>query len=227
MPRMAMVTVGLLAGVSGAFADDDPWFQGNVAGPAAEDRPLQAKPVAEDRTLERGVANKTLEAAATSTPGGASVSPGWLRTGLSLGGVVALIVVLGYLSRRIPLAYRSRRPGVIEIISRTQLSAKQSLCLVRIGPRMVLIGASGERLSRLDVIEDPELTAQIAGLARQSSPDSSTSNFSARLDDETVRYALGDGRDGESDAVEPEPALIAIKERLAGTIRRLKAKRSA
>jgi flagellar biogenesis protein FliO len=224
---MAMVTVALLAGVAGAFADDDPWFQSNVAGPAAEDRALQAEPAAEDRTLRRGVAKKTPEAAATPAPGGPSVSPGWLRTGLSLGGVVALIVVLAYLSRKIPLVYRGRRPGVIEVISRTQLSAKQSLCLVRVGPRMVLIGASGDRLSRLDVIEDPELTAQIAGLARQASPDSSTREFSARLDDEAVRYALGDGQGGETDAVESEPALLAIKERLVGTIRRLKAKRSA
>lgn len=222
-----MVTIVLLGGVAGAFADDDPWFQGNVAGPVVEDRPLQSEPAVEDRTLQRGMSKKAPEAAANPAAGGASVSPGWLRTGLSLGGVVALIVVLAYLSRKIPLACRSRRPGVIEIISRTQLSGKQSLCLVRIGPRMVLIGASGDRLSRLDVIEDPEVTAQIAGLARQSSPESSTHNFSARLNDEAVRYALGDGRSGESDAVESEPALIAIKEKLVGTIRRLKAKRSA
>ena len=135
-----------------------------------------------------------------------------------------MIVVLGFFSRKFPFINRGRGRSVIEVISKTSLSAKQTLCLVRIGPRMVLIGAAGDRLTRLDVIDDPELTAELAGMAQQSAGRSSTRAFSERLTDEAVAYAIGDR---EADEPVSEPRLIDIKRRLAGTIRRLKAKRSA
>lgn len=215
VPRTAIWIVCLLTGTVGAAGEDDPWFAAGLTGPVSEERPLQRSAPREDAPSEvKGDVRS-------------NAIPGWLRTTLSLTAVVTLIVVLGFFSRRFPFIHRGKGRSVIEVISRTSLSAKQTLCLVRIGPRMVLIGAAGDRLTRLDVIDDPELTAELAGMAQQTTGRSSTRAFSERLDDEAVAYAIGDGDERDADEQVSGPRLLDIKRKLAGTIRRLKAKRSA
>ncbi|MBN1345955.1 MAG: flagellar biosynthetic protein FliO [Phycisphaerae bacterium] len=59
----------------------------------------------------------------------------------------------------------------LEIVSRLALSPKQSVCLVRLGPQLVLLGVTPEQIEALTVIDDPdtvsELLAASAASARQ------------------------------------------------------------
>ena len=124
-----------------------------------------------------------LRASQPDDPGGSS----WLRTTGSLAAVVALIILLGWGYRvvaggRGPFSRRVKRPELIEIISRTALSPKHSLHLVRVGPRVVLVGMSNDSLVALDVVDDADAAARLAGQAAEQQADSHTREFSHCLE---------------------------------------------
>lgn len=125
--------------------------------------------------------------------------PHWSRSLLSLAGVVGLILLLawGYrmvMGERISGLGRGRRPGVIEVVSRTTVAPRQSLCLVRVGPRMVLVGISSDGMRSLDVIDDPALAAQLAGDAEGARTGSSGDGFRGVLAGEASAYKSTDDR---------------------------------
>lgn len=195
-------------------AKDDPWAEVELQVPSPEDKPL-ARPVVADS--EQVIAH-------TTSPAVASTS--WVRSTASLAGVVALIVLLAWGYRtfagggRLALAGRARRPGLIEVISRTSLSARQSLCLVRVGPRLVLVGVSGDRLSALDVIDDADLTARLAGeqLSRNQSVGGA---FGKLLQTERGSYEPEAGLD--ETAVAPDAGRLSdVRDQLTRTIQRIR-----
>ncbi len=230
---------------SGIAGEADPWLDPRVAAPVMDDRPLQRSARGEARAREAAEASggalagdaasarhNAVEGTGAAGPA-ASASPlqsGWLRTTLSLAGVVALIVVLGYASRKLPGAQRGRRPGLIQVLSRTPLTARQSVYLLRVGPRLVLVGATADRLTRLDVVDDANLAAQIAGDAQRASADSAdraARDFNKKLASEAGRYADDDGDDASEAAAPGETRLLDVKQRLAGTLEKLRARRPA
>jgi len=89
---------------------------------------------------------------------------GWLRTA----GALALVIGLIFLAR---FALRRFAPGVgksaagdrIEVVARTNLSARQQLCLVRLGRRLLLIGSGPEGMRTLAEITDPAEVADLLG----------------------------------------------------------------
>jgi flagellar biogenesis protein FliO len=171
-----------------AAALHDPWTEVQLQIPSTEDKPLARS--------SAGASRQMIPRAASS----ATATTSWVRSTASLAGVLALIVLLAWGYRRaasagrLTLGGRARRPGLIEVISRTPLSARQSLCLVRVGPRMVLIGLSGDQLSSLDVIDDADLTARLAGEQRSRDQARAGAAFGKLLHAESAGY-------------EPEPAL--------------------
>ncbi|MFQ5807416.1 MAG: FliO/MopB family protein [Phycisphaerae bacterium] len=175
----------------------------------------------------RAVRRRALERA--SPPLAAKSDKGerrWLRTFGALAGVVGLIVFLAWGYRamtggNLPLLGKARRPGLIEVVSKTPLSPRQSLCLVRIGPRLVLIGQSQETLRALDVIDNPDLAASLVGEAAQTRPDSSQAEFTACLEREARRYHQRE--DGVNETILPEARRIAdVRQGVTNTIRRIR-----
>ena len=72
---------------------------------------------------------------------------------------------------------------MLELAARLPLGPRQSLCLVRVGPRLVLVGLTGERISALDVIDDGDVTARLVAEAHQRRPDSQTAAFQRVLEE--------------------------------------------
>lgn len=220
--RPWMATICLLAAAplapaappAGATDAADPWSAVRIHVPSPEDKPV----------LRSTHAVGGRAAAAH----GASDSPAnpWLRSSLALGGVVGLIVLLAWGYRAVTggsglgLVGRTRRPGMIEIISRTALAPRQSLCLVRIGPRMVLVGLSGERISTLDKIDDAEVVAQLAGETLHRQRAASPRRFGKLLERESAAFepdpvaAEADRPDG--------PELAKVRQQLTKTIERIR-----
>lgn len=108
----------------------------------------------------------------------------WARSGVSLAAIVGAICLLAWGYRALaggrPIL-RSKRAGLIEVISRASLSSRQSLALIRIGPRAVLVAYSQDRTSVLDVVADADLVAQFAGQAVTGQPTSAASEFRLSL----------------------------------------------
>ncbi len=191
---------------------DDPWSAVEPEFPDRESRPLQRRPTDRKSPVLAGKAEPSKRPTA--------------RTLGALAGVVGLIVFLawGYramASGNLSLLGKARRPGLIEVVSKTSLSARQSLCLVRIGPRLVLIGQSPETLRALDVIDDADLAAKLVGEAARKRTGSSQAEFHDCLEREARDYRTND--DAISETITPEaPRIADVRQTLTNTIRRIR-----
>lgn len=192
----------VLVCTAAAWADEPPAAdaagRGEAVGPWSAIEPIQDDLIAgtvlggdgqsaaprEDRAVRRSNSGARSTGAAAGEDGG-----GWLRSIGSLGAVVAVILFLAWGYRATTsgaaIRLRARRPGLIQIVSRTSLSNRQSLCLVRVGPRMVLVGMSGDGLRTLDVIDDADLVSRLAGEAESVKTDP---RFKAALERDLSRY---------------------------------------
>jgi len=100
------------------------------------------------------------------------------KTFVSLLIVLALIVGVTYLFKRFCLnSNRKSMPTGVEILARSSMNPKQSLCLVQLGNRLVLLGQSPSNISSLQTIDDPDEIAQILGQLEQKKTLSITNTF--------------------------------------------------
>jgi len=74
-----------------------------------------------------------------------------LRMFVALGATLGIMGVGLYLFRRSPLVERFGRPrrDLIQVLARCALSSRESLCLVRVGKEVVLLGLSGSQITLL------------------------------------------------------------------------------
>ena len=234
MPRRALVILIALAVAAPLIADDQPETPASV-GASINDDPWaviepELEPAIESVTptlahesqplVRRSVRNATATSSAT-TPAG---PPSWWRSLGSLAAVVALIVLLAWGYRAaagggLNIIGRPRRPGVVQIVSRAALSPRQSICLLRVGPRMVLVGVTPEQVRRLDVIEDAGLVAQLAGDALDENRQADDA-FQATLQTEAQRYDEDTRKSSEEPSLPDEVKLLGVKRRLAGALAR-------
>jgi flagellar protein FliO/FliZ len=110
-----------------------------------------------------------------------------LQTLLALAVVIALIYACRYVLRRLgkgtPLG--GADSGVIEVLSRTGIGARQQLLLVRLGRRLVLVGCWPGGMAGLSEITDP---AEVSALT--SSVEAGGAGGSARAVADKVRNRL-------------------------------------
>ena len=118
-------------------------------------------------------------------PAGASL---W-KPLLSLLAVLASIILVAFLFRRFALGHRrSGTAGPIEILARSTVSPRQSLCLVKLPTRLLLVGVSPNHIASLATIDDPDEIAKIAGLLEKGSQHSISNTFEGLFHRETSRY---------------------------------------
>jgi flagellar biogenesis protein FliO len=79
---------------------------------------------------------------------------GWLRTLGALAVVAGLIFAARWLLRRWHLAGPAGQAGPMEVLARATVSPRQQLLLVRLGRRLVLVGAGGGTMSTLAEVSD-------------------------------------------------------------------------
>ncbi|MCG8406211.1 MAG: flagellar biosynthetic protein FliO [Phycisphaerales bacterium] len=114
-------------------------------------------------------------------------------------GVVALCV-LGF-RKWMPRTNRWGGSQAIKVMSRHYLSNKQSLCLLRLGRRLVLVGVTPDRISTLGEINDPEEVATLVSAVERGRPGSFTSLFSQSTDRDLAGAEKDEGGD---DMIEDE-----------------------
>ena len=138
-------------------------------------------------------------------------SPSFWRPFLSLLAVLALIVLCAWLFRRFfPGSQHGRTNSAIEIIARSAISPKQSVCLIRLGRRLLLVGLSPNHMANLSVVNDPEEIALIMGEMEKQMPNSISKTFDKLFHRETQQYNDLPGRteqslrDGDTEVLEYE-----------------------
>jgi flagellar biosynthetic protein FliO len=165
------------AGGHGLVEEQQAGRQGTPAAPVLDDAlPSDSEPVpdssasaatqrftkasAGERTALRrrvsGVEGGTLEQAPTP----------WYRSAISSLAVVLVLVGLAfYLVRRFVPAARAVDGGILRVVARATLSPKQSVALVHVGRRFVMVGVSPDRLNTLCEIDGAEEVADLAARA--------------------------------------------------------------
>ena len=230
-PRMATVValVGVLTCAASAPAETPLGnSDGTAPAPATLTDPWSAiepqLPEPESRTLQRRSATSTLPALG-GRPARAQYSV--TRTLGALAGVIGLIVLLAWGYRamtggKLALLNKTRRPGLIELVSKMSLSPRQTLCLVRVGPRLVLIGQSAERLRTLDVIDDADLVARLIGEVARERTGSSQADFNDCLEREARGYQPEDARVNQGAAPDEALRVASAQQGLTETIQRIR-----
>jgi flagellar biosynthetic protein FliO len=95
--------------------------------------------------------------------------------------VLGVIAGAAFVIRKVlPRGNRLGGGGVIDVVASHYLSSKQSLCLVRLGKRAVLLGVTPERITPIAEVSQPEELAEIVSAIERKRPSSFTSTF-ARL----------------------------------------------
>ena len=169
-----------------------------IAGEAAAQAPASAQPDSPDasqddlelKTLTRNSAEATGDqqvADAKAKPFATGVSL-W-RPLLSLVLVIATILAATYLYRRYVLGQKQPSSiGHIRILAKSPVNSKQSLCLVKLDHRLILVGLSPNHMAALQTIDDPDEVARMTGLLESQSPQSISNTFSRLFNSEARTY---------------------------------------
>jgi len=211
----AVVLCVCLAASSAAQADDNPLVANLAKGPAANGTANSgAEPAATDdavsawldeavpepkesgRLVRRPVVREDA-ASGQRAPIAGDTGTGRFELMWPLLVVLALIGGAVFLFRKfMPRSNRLGGGGAICVLSSHYLSSKQSLCLVRLGRRVVLVGVTPERISAVMEISDPVEMAEIVATVERKKDGSFTSalaRFGARgSDKESSREPVED-----------------------------------
>jgi flagellar biogenesis protein FliO len=128
-------------------------------------------------TQSSGTTPSSTEDKARDTRGhGASLSP-WTAVG-ALAVVIALILILARLFRRhAPLFGHALPSEALEVLGRRFLDQRQSIVLLRVGSRILVVGSSPAGLQGLGEVTDPVEVDLIAGMCRGGKAGLGTSFF--------------------------------------------------
>jgi len=106
--------------------------------------------------------------------------------------VLGLIGLIAYVIRRCtPVRRMLTGAGVVDVVARTPISTKQSLVLVRMGQRLVLVGVCPDRLSALAEVDDPDEVAAVLGQAAGRQAGSIRQQFAEAFGEQVGAYADG------------------------------------
>lgn len=162
-----------------------------VAGEDEESESAEAPAVRSDAMIAlppRGGPDGSSAIARRTLPPGARRLP-WYRHG-----IVALAVVLGvlfgllWLLRRYVPSVRKTPSGPLRVVARTAISPKQSVALLEVGRRYVLVGITADHLTNLGHIQDPEESFHLRAQSADARPAGRQNRFDELLSHEAAEY---------------------------------------
>lgn len=159
-------------GVSSADAVSD-WLDQTVKSPAAGGTALVRR-----HQADSAAGAESTEAESNSILPVSKPSSGWLNVLWPLLFVLALITGAAVAFRRwLWRVNRFGAGGALDVLARHSLSPKQSLCLLRLGRRVLLVGVTPERITPVADIMDPDEVAAIVAAVERGKPKSFTTMF--------------------------------------------------
>lgn len=146
------------------------WFA--VVAPATADSQETPAPESETRSAQEQASGREDEKLPPPNDDGDGTGDAWpwVRTLLALAVVVALVLLARWLFRSAEargIALAGRKHGPLRVVARAALAGRYQLFLVRLGERLVLVGASPQQLTTLSEVTDPaECDRLLAALGR-------------------------------------------------------------
>lgn len=112
---------------------------------------------------------------------------------LPLAIVLALVLAAAWAVKRyLPARRLVTGSGVLEVVARLPLSPKQSLVLVKMGQRMVLVGVTPERVNTVCHVDDPEQVAELTGRIASQARGFGSHEFGQSLDEQADTFDSDD-----------------------------------
>jgi flagellar biogenesis protein FliO len=106
----------------------------------------------------------------------AASSP-WTTFGLLAVMIVAVLAIARLWKKHGPLSTTALPPEAVELLGRKMIDQRNTIQLVRIGSRIVVIGVSPQGLSTLAEIEDPIEVDLLAGLCQKRGGETKSQSF--------------------------------------------------
>lgn len=114
--------------------------------------------------------------------------------------VLAGIVLLFWAARKyLPGVQRLTGSAAVEVLARTHLAPRQSINVVRLGRRILVVGQTAEQLSPLASISDAEEVSELIGLCRSAGAGSATSSFRKVFQRMDKEFAAAEDAGAETD----------------------------
>ncbi len=139
---------------------------------------------------------------------------------LPLAAVLALILIIVWAAKKyLPNVRRLTGSTAMKVVARTHLSPRQSIAVVRLGRRLLVVGQTADNLTPLGVVEDPEEVSELLGEIESGKTNSAVGNFKRvfqKTDEEFAaadEAAGGEPADGEIERVRTELESLTRKVR--------------
>jgi flagellar biogenesis protein FliO len=127
------------------------------------------------------------------------------RVVLALGAVVSLILFFKWGARRFMIGgVASGQSRAIQIISRTIVSPKQQLMLVKVGRRLVLVANTGAGMNSICEIRDEQEVAELLGQVSAEQGDSVSKAFGSLFRREEEKFTPPGAEDSD-EGIRSEP----------------------
>jgi flagellar biogenesis protein FliO len=149
-----------------------------------------------------------------------------------LGAVISLILFFKWGARRfMPGGVASGHSRAIQVISRTVVSPKQQLMLVKVGRRLVLVANTGAGMNSICEIRDEQEVAELLGQVSAEQGDSVSKAFGSLFRREEEKFSPEDGgeplgeRNRPEDRPESQEAVAAVggtRDELAGLMEKVR-----
>jgi flagellar biogenesis protein FliO len=122
-------------------------------------------------------ARRTIDKPSAPTP---TTAIGTVVSSLAI--VLGLFLAIVWCSKRFAPAGSAQLPReAVELLGRAPLAGRQSMQLIRVGNRLLLVALSAGSAETLSEITDPVEVEYLAGLCRRGKTDSATASFSRAL----------------------------------------------
>jgi flagellar biogenesis protein FliO len=179
--------------------------QGVASGnPAALDAP--PLPLEKQDIRRPGSGSGNAKASATSRPATAKNATrppadtggfGAARVAMALGAVIALILLMRWVARRFfGAAGPGRSTRAVQVLSRSPVTPRQQLVVLRVGRRLLVVADGGAQMSTLTEITDPDEVASLIGQLQDDHTDRAGKSFGSLFGKMRGRYES----DGETAA---------------------------
>ena len=204
---LAFALLALAAGLpalaqSAAPAPDAARESVTAAGTPVEDvrkRVIRRSQPASDGSATRPTTQRASAAANGARPPAVTGGFDLRRLVTALAVVLLLILLARWFARRFfGVAGAARSTRAVQVLSRSTLSPKQQLMLIRVGRRLLVVGDGGGQLNTLSEITDADEVAALVGQVQDDHSARATKSFGSL-------FGRMQGKFGEAEQHEAEP----------------------